>query len=115
MQTNLQTQLYALINTSADLTNYKITILSLELLSVLIGFFISTALSTIPAQKGDWSIVAAGIIIGNQEIISKINYQNRTSFRRKIHLVLKIFLKYCNSIKIGILYGLFIDAFKLGS
>lgn len=115
MHTNMQTQLHALISIGTDLGNYKITILSLELLSILIGFFISTALSTIPAQTGDWSIVAAGIIIGNQEIISKINYKNHGSFKRKINLALKFFLKYCNSIKIGILYGLFVDAFKLGS
>lgn len=115
MQTNLQKQLCAITEINASLNGYKITILSMELLSILVGFFTSTALSTIPAQTGDWGIIAAGIIVCNQEIISKINYQNRVSFRRRINILLKTFLKYCNSIKIGILYGLFVDAFKLGS
>ena len=107
--------MYRLANASTSLTNYKITVISLELLSILLGFFTSTALSTIPAQTGDWGIVAAGIIICNQEIISKINYQSHAVLNRKTNPALKTFLKYCNSIKIGILYGLFVDAFKLGS
>lgn len=115
MQTNLQKQLCKIIEISTSLTEYRVTILSLELLSILLGFFTSTALSTIPAQAGDWGIIAAGIIVCNQEIISKINYQSHAGFKRRVKLPLKNFLKYCNSIKIGILYGLFVDAFKLGS
>lgn len=81
----------------------------------MIGFFIATALSTIPAQTGDWGIVAAAIIVTNQEIISKIIYQykNLTILPKK-SIITEIF-KQCNNIKIGILYGLFVDAFKLGS
>lgn len=114
-RTNLQIRLYQILNISKKLTDRKVNILSLELLSILLGFFTSTALSTIPAQTGDWGIIAAAIIVGNQEVISKINYQSHISLTSKINRVLKVFLKHCNSIKIGILYGLFVDAFKLGS
>nr|YP_007878302.1 conserved hypothetical plastid protein [Calliarthron tuberculosum]AGA63913.1 conserved hypothetical plastid protein [Calliarthron tuberculosum] len=95
--------------------NYKLNHLSLQLLSLLLGFFISTALSTIPAQTGDWGIIAAAIIVTNQEIVSKIIYQTKINSYYKSILIVKILLKYCNNIKIGILYGLFVDAFKLGS
>lgn len=81
----------------------------------MIGFFIATALSTIPAQTGDWGIVAAAIIVTNQEIISKIIYQYKNlTILPKESIITEIF-KQCNNIKIGILYGLFVDAFKLGS
>lgn len=113
--TNLQVQLKQLLKNSNSLKRYKINKLGLKLLSILIGFFTSTALSTIPAQAGDWGIAAAAIITVNQEIVSRISYQDNILPDHKAHMSIKIFLKYCNSIKIGILYGLFVDAFKLGS
>lgn len=114
-QTNLRICASQIFNIVSNLANYRVHELSFEILSILIGFFTSTALSTIPTQTGDWGIVAAGIIVANQEIISKINYRNHGSAKYKMNTALKGFLKYCNSIKIGILYGLFVDAFKLGS
>lgn len=114
-QTNLQMQLEQLLRISNILGKYKVNTLGLELLSILLGFFTSTALSTIPTQAGDWGIVAAAIIIGNQEIISRISYQDNALSVRRTNTVIRTLLKYCNSIKIGILYGLFVDAFKLGS
>lgn len=114
-KTNLTIQLEQLLNIGKKLINYKLDKLSFELLSILVGFFASTALSTIPAQTGEWGLVAAAIIVCSQEIVSRINYHNYASTKQKIHIALKAFLKYCNSVKIGILYGLFVDAFKLGS
>lgn len=110
-KTNLELQTYNLINLINNLISYKLGYFSLQILSLLLGFFISTALSTIPAQTGDWGIIAAAIIVTNQEIISKITYQQQS----KSILTHINFFKHCNSIKIGIIYGLFVDAFKLGS
>lgn len=115
LRTNIEIQSNYIYTTTRKLTTYKLHTLSIQLLSILIGFFASTALSTIPAQTGDWGIVAAAIIVTNQEIISKIIYQDNLSKHYKKNIVLRACLKYCNSIKIGILYGLFVDAFKLGS
>ena len=114
-KTNLQTQLSHVLNLKQQLENYKVNRLSIEILSMLLGFFTSTALSTIPAHAGDWGIAAAAVIVCNQEIISKIKYQQCGIIKHNINKQLKVLLKYCNSIKIGILYGLFVDAFKLGS
>ena len=114
-KTNLEIQLNTIINASKNLTNYRISLLSAQLLSILLGFFISTVLLTILTQTGDWSIVAAAIIVTNQEIISKTTYENTPLKQHKSKTMLKTCLKYCNNIKIGMLYGLFVDAFKLGS
>ena len=115
-KTNLEIQINLTFHNFLDFINYKLNYFSIQLVNILLGFFISTALSTIPAQTGDWGIIAAAIIVTNQEIISKIIYQKHqtTDFKNK-SLIKNTWLKYCNSIKIGILYGLFVDAFKLGS
>jgi len=63
-------------------------------------------LSTIPAQTGDWNIISASIIVSINEILSKLIYK-----KKRYNFIIKL----VNNIKIGILYGLFVDAFKLGS
>ena len=105
-------RLIELLNTIiAYLLNRKLANLSISILNMLLGFFISTALSTIPGQTGDWGIIAAAIIVTFYELISKIIYPIHT---KGINNEL-ILWKQINNIKIGILYGLFVDAFKLGS
>lgn len=65
-------------------------------------------MSTIPAQTGDWNIISGSIIVTFNELGSKIVYKER-----KINTI--VTLQLLNNIKIGIIYGLFVDAFKLGS
>nr|YP_009541899.1 hypothetical protein [Neogoniolithon spectabile]AYR06108.1 hypothetical protein [Neogoniolithon spectabile] len=84
-------------------------------LSLLFGFFISTGLSTITTQTGDWSIIAAATIVTSQEIISKVIYRVKSKEYGTNGSAFQNCLKCCNAIKIGILYGLLVDAFKLGS
>nr|QCI09127.1 hypothetical protein [Inkyuleea mariana] len=88
--------------------NYKISELSLQLISLLLGFFIATILSTMPSQTGDWGIIASSIVVTLNEIISKIIYKYYNNSK-------DLFIYIINSIKIGIIYGFFVDAFKLGS
>nr|YP_009122240.1 hypothetical protein [Vertebrata lanosa]AJH65998.1 hypothetical protein [Vertebrata lanosa] len=71
-------------------------------------FFFANILSTIPAQTGDWNIMSGSIIVTFNEIINKNIY-------RKQRLNQFALLQLLNNIKIGIIYGLFVDAFKLGS
>lgn len=114
-RSNIEAQMNLLIQSTKKLADYNLNLFGTQLLSILLGFFISTALSTIPAQTGDWGIVAAAIIVTNQEIISKITYQKNISNYYKNSVFTSSLFKYCNNVKIGILYGLFVDAFKLGS
>jgi len=74
----------------------------------MMGFFISSILSTIPAQTGDWGIISAAIIVTFNETLSKLIYG------RKVYKNI-ILINLINQIRIGIIYGLFVDAFKLGS
>ena len=87
---------------------YKFNDISIQLVSLLLGFYLSTILSTLPAQTGDWSISSASLIVTSNEIISRFIYCNKKQMK-----FITIYL--INSIKIGIIYGLFVDAFKLGS
>nr|YP_009391818.1 hypothetical protein [Acrosorium ciliolatum]ARW59962.1 hypothetical protein [Acrosorium ciliolatum] len=96
-----------LIIKSIKLTiNYKFNVFSLHIINLMLGFFIASAISTIPAQTGDWGIISGAIIITINEILSKIIYKHNKKY---------ILLYFINDIKIGIIYGLFVDAFKLGS
>nr|YP_010196734.1 hypothetical protein LKZ11_pgp145 [Gracilaria cliftonii]UAD84538.1 hypothetical protein [Gracilaria cliftonii] len=69
----------------------------------------STVFSTIPSQSGDWGIIAGSIIVTFNEIVSKHTYK----YIKSNHNFLSLYI--FNYIRIGIIYGLFVDAFKLGS
>ena len=60
-----------------------------------------------PAQTGDSSIIAAALIITCNEIASKFVYRKSNHY-----LAILSIIKY---MKIGVIYGLFVEAFKLGS
>nr|YP_009244496.1 hypothetical protein Gchil_083 [Agarophyton chilense]AMK96738.1 hypothetical protein Gchil_083 [Agarophyton chilense]ASP44632.1 hypothetical protein [Agarophyton chilense]UAD84333.1 hypothetical protein [Agarophyton chilense] len=72
-------------------------------------FFLSTVFSTIPSQTGDWGIISGSIIVAFNEIISKNIYK----YLKKNYALMII--STFNCIRVGIIYGLFVDAFKLGS
>lgn len=112
LKTNIEVQTNSIHKYLSSILNYRVSDLSIQLIHLLLGFFASTALSTIPTQTGDWVIIAAALITILQEIASKIIYQHPTSTKYKGQHTLK---RQINNIKIGILYGLFVDAFKLGS
>nr|UAD84132.1 hypothetical protein [Gracilaria changii] len=69
----------------------------------------STVFSTIPSQSGDWGIIVGSIIVTFNEIISKYTYK----YMKNHHDFLNLYI--FNYIRIGTIYGLFVDAFKLGS
>nr|YP_009509241.1 hypothetical protein [Gracilaria vermiculophylla]AXI96891.1 hypothetical protein [Gracilaria vermiculophylla]QXU75104.1 hypothetical protein [Gracilaria vermiculophylla]WDZ68029.1 hypothetical protein [Gracilaria vermiculophylla] len=81
----------------------------IQLISLFLGFFLSTVFSTIPSQTGDWGIVTASFIVTINEIISKNIYK----YIKTKYTLLSI--RILNYTRIGIVYGLFVDAFKLGS
>ncbi len=83
--------------------------LSFSILSMLLGFFMSNTLSTIPGQTGDWGITGAAIIATFYEMISKKIYTTHVQKQNSF------LLAQVNSVKVGVIYGFFVDAFKLGS
>jgi uncharacterized membrane protein YoaK (UPF0700 family) len=81
---------------------------SLLLISFLLGFFLGTAVSTTAGQRANLDIYVAAIIAVVVEVISRLYYRRRTSND-------SFWLESLNILKIGLTYGLFIEAFKLGS
>jgi hypothetical protein len=83
--------------------------LSFLVVSVLFGFFLGSAISTIAGQSADWDIIGAGVIVAACEIIDRIYYNRIWQSRRGL------WLEALNALKIGLTYSLFLEAFKLGS
>lgn len=109
--TRLEELLTETLSSISYLLYRKLTDFSISILNMLLGFFISTALSTIPGQTGDWGIIAAAMIVTAYEVVSSMVYP----IKHRKNTSEPIVGKQINNIKIGILYGLFVDAFKLGS
>ncbi|MEO3707302.1 DUF565 domain-containing protein [Trichormus azollae] len=82
---------------------------SLLLISWLFGFFLGSAVSTTAGQKAELDIVVAAFLVLLTEITSRIFY-SRNFFARQA-----IWVESLNLLKIGFIYSLFLEAFKLGS
>lgn len=91
------------------LINSRIYYLNIKLIFLLLGFFASTILSTLPSQTGDWGIIAGSCLVTCNEIGSKIIY----TYTKRYQSILTFDLLNC--LRVGIIYGFFVDAFKLGS
>lgn len=89
----------------------------ISFVGILFGFFIANTLATILGQTGDWGILSSGILVAFMESTNRIIYNNKKKFNdenakyRKIYQV----LLFINNVKIGMIYGFFVEAFKLGS
>ncbi|BDE17625.1 hypothetical protein GpartN1_CHLp119 (chloroplast) [Galdieria partita] len=83
--------------------------MQLIVVNTLLGIFSSNLLCTIYPQTGDWSLYITSCIIASYEIIAYISYNRliKKTHRNMINSV--------NGFKIGLIYGFYLDAFKLGS
>jgi hypothetical protein len=76
-------------------------------------------MSTILGQTGDWGVLASGVLTALIEITSQTIYTTKKRLiclnSSPIHKKLNFYIKFLNNLKIGILYGFFVEAFKLGS
>lgn len=100
--------------------------LSVMLISVLFGNFLATTLSTVSGQEADLDVVVSVFLVALAEAISWIYYRGdasraarrdrlRTQQENDAVAARPLFLDILNGIKLGITYGLFVEAFKLGS
>ncbi|MDJ1184187.1 DUF565 domain-containing protein [Roseofilum casamattae] len=83
--------------------------LSLVTIAFLFGFFLGNALSTIAGQRAEQDILVAAILVIVIEIV------NRLIYNRQFWTQDSIWRDGINSLKIGLIYSLFVEAFKLGS
>jgi Protein of unknown function (DUF565) len=94
--------------------------LSLIIISFLFGNFLSSAIATSTGQKTDLDIVVSLILVVASELISWLTYgttfgQHKTGKYNSILGQRPILIAILNNLKIGLIYGLFVEAFKLGS
>ena len=82
--------------------------LSVLIISLLLGNFLGTAVSTTTGQQAQWDITVAAILVLGVELINRITYRRSLTTR-------SILIEVPNALKIGLTYSLFVDALKLGS
>ena len=82
--------------------------LSLAIICLLFGNFFATAISATAGQTAEIDILVAAILVAMVELISWLYHRSRSNDRRVVSEML-------NSFKLGMVYGLFVEAFKLGS
>jgi hypothetical protein len=83
--------------------------ISLLLMSFLFGSFMGTAIATTTGQQARIDIFVAAILVVITEVTSKLVY-SRPSQQQRI-----LWIESLNLFKVGVMYNLFIEAFKLGS
>ena len=88
-----------------------------NLIGFFSGFLTSSIIDTSLGEFSEWAIVGASIVVTNIEAFNNLYYslisENRNGFIRKSYIF--ILFDLLNYFKIGIIYGLIVDAFKLGS
>ncbi len=81
------------------------------------GFLTSSIVDTTLGEFNEWAIVGAALVIATIEGFNKIYYyffrQIRANILEKFYFT--SLLNLLNFFKIGLIYGLIVDAFKLGS
>lgn len=88
-----------------------------KLLLFFCGFLFSNILDTTIAEFQEWSLVGAAFIVSTIEMCSKFFYYLSVKFSgvrdEKYYIIM--LLRLANYIKVGLIYGFIVDAFKLGS
>ena len=87
-------------------------------ISFLSGFLFSSILDTTLGEFQEWAIVGAALIVSTIENLSKtfyfIYFKSQLRKSNKKYLIIYL-LDIVQFFKIGLIYGLIVDAFKLGS
>jgi hypothetical protein len=91
--------------------------LSLVIIGTLFGFFLANVIATVTGQTADLDVLAALIMVALTELISWLVYSNRrlTIEQNQQPRQRPFGIELINAIKLGVTYGLFLEAFKLGS
>jgi hypothetical protein len=93
---------------------------SLVIIGLLFGNFLASVISTSAGQKAELDITFSAILVGAIETISWLTYGSNLGRRRLGESIAilgqrPLWIAILNSIKVGLVYGLFVEAFKLGS
>lgn len=113
-KTRINSLISNLINFIIDNYYNSLAYFSCNLIALLLGFFFANALATLPGQTGEWGIVVSGLLVATTELVSKLVYTIDISLTY-INKRRFLFFSLLNNVKLGIIYGFFVDSFKLGS
>jgi len=110
------------LNTLVDLTGDRLELLfsnpwrriALSLISILMGFFMGSAIVTTAGQDAVWDIPAAAVIFTFTELVSRFVYGRRKN-QANLPKRRSLYIDVLNLFKVGLVYSLFLEAFKLGS
>ena len=89
--------------------------ISLNIIAILSGFFMGSALVTTAGQDAVWDIPAAAVVFTFTELISKFVYGRRQRRQDSSPKRRSLYIDVLNLFKVGLIYSLFLEAFKLGS
>jgi Protein of unknown function (DUF565) len=89
--------------------------ISLIIISLLSGNFLASAIATTTGQTAELDITISATLVGIVEFISWLTYGNKADVNRAIFRQKPIWIAILNNLKLGLIYGLFVEAFKLGS
>lgn len=89
--------------------------ISVILISLLLGFFLGSAIPTTAGQTASWDIVMAAFLILFTELINRWFYSSNLGRQDRNRNQRSLLVEMLNFMKIGVTYGLFLEAFKLGS
>ncbi|WP_373542471.1 DUF565 domain-containing protein [Chamaesiphon sp.] len=93
--------------------------LSLIIISLLFGNFLASAIATTTGQRTELDAIAAVSLLTIVESISWLTYGTVFGRRQVAPNALfgqrPIWIALLNGLKLGLVYGLFVEAFKLGS
>ncbi len=94
--------------------------ISVIIISLLLGNFLASAISTSTGQKAELDISISLMLLLITESISWLTYGSDLGRRRsgEIQSIANqrpIWIGIINSLKLGLVYGLFMEALKLGS
>ena len=87
--------------------------IALNLISILLGFFMGSAIVTTAGQDAVWDVPAAAVLFIFIELTSRFIYGYSRKSTARVRFPL--WLNSLNLFKIGVTYSLFLEAFKLGS
>jgi len=89
----------------------------INLISFFGGFLTSSIIDTSLGEFSEWAIVGSALVVANIESFNNFYYvissKNRNTLVKRSYII--VLLDFLNFFKIGIIYGLIVDAFKLGS
>ena len=112
------------LNSLVEITNSRIELLfsnpwrriALSLISILLGFFMGSAIVTTAGQDAVWDIPAAAILLAFTELTSRLIYSRPLRVQKSgLPVRQSLYIDVISLFKIGLTYSLFLEAFKLGS